>query len=218
MEFLGWLGFNPAELTGMWTLDVSVLGKALRTVAVYLFIAVLIRLAGARFLAQMNSLDLVVVLLLSNVVQNAIIGPDFSLIGGLLGAAILVAANAGLERLTLHWPWLSRGLRGHSRRLIDDGHIRWPEMHRAGITRAELESAVRHQGGMGLDAVDTVDLEPGGSLVVDLKDGREPITRAEFYAALEDLHKAIKAGKTTGTSEDEDEAAPDGTEGADPAK
>lgn len=195
MGVLNRLGLSPADLADMWDLGVTVGDKVLRTVAVYLFIAVLIRLAGARFLAQMNSLDLIVVLLLSNVVQNAIIGPDFSLAGGLIGAAVLVAANAGLERLTLHWDWLSRMLQGRSRRLIDDGKISWPEMHRAGITEAELDSAVRHQGGTGLSAVDTVDLSPGGSLVVDLKDGREPITRAEFYEAIEQLKKAIEDGR-----------------------
>ena len=84
----------------MWTdlthLDISVLDKIIRTVVVYLALIVLLRLAGKRDLAQLNSFDLIVVLLLSNVVQNAVIGPDNSLLGGLIGAAVLIAANAFL--------------------------------------------------------------------------------------------------------------------------
>src|SRR3978361_2494879 len=89
----------------MWnhllTLEVSAPEKIVRTVAVYLALALLLRLAGKRDLAQLNSFDLVVVLLLSNVVQNAVIGPDNSLTGGLLGALVLVVFNAGAVRLSL---------------------------------------------------------------------------------------------------------------------
>lgn len=82
-------------------MGVPVLDKAIRTVGVYLGIVVLLRLVGKRDLAQLNSFDLAVIMLLSNVVQNAIIGPDNSLTGGLLGAVILVALNAvGVRVLT----------------------------------------------------------------------------------------------------------------------
>ena len=92
-------------MSAMWTdlthLDISVLDKIIRTVVVYLGLVVLLRVAGKRDLAQLNSFDLIVVLLLSNVVQNAIIGPDNSLLGGLIGAAVLIAANAFLVRICL---------------------------------------------------------------------------------------------------------------------
>jgi uncharacterized membrane protein YcaP (DUF421 family) len=68
--------------------EIPPLEKVLRTIAVYLFLVLALRLAGKRELAQLNSVDLVVLLLLSNTVQNAIIGPDNSLLGGLLGAAV----------------------------------------------------------------------------------------------------------------------------------
>ena len=90
-------------MSAMWTdlthLDVSVLDKIIRTVVVYWALIVLLRLAGKRDLAQLNSFDLIVMLLLSNVVQNAIIGPDNSLLGGLIGATVLIAANAFLVRV-----------------------------------------------------------------------------------------------------------------------
>ena len=90
-------------MSAMWTdlthLDISVLDKIIRTVVVYWALIVLLRLAGKRDLAQLNSFDLIVMLLLSNVVQNAIIGPDNSLLGGLIGATVLIAANAFLVRV-----------------------------------------------------------------------------------------------------------------------
>src|SRR6188472_3874022 len=89
-------------MSAMWTdlthLDISVLDKIIRTVVVYAALIVLLRLAGKRDLAQLNSFDLIVVLL-SYVVQNAVIGPDNSLLGGLIGATVLIAANAFVVRI-----------------------------------------------------------------------------------------------------------------------
>src|SRR6476469_1037401 len=96
----------------LFDLQMPVLEKVIRTVVIYLGIALIIRVAGKRLMAQMNSLDLVVVLLLSNVVQNAIIGNDNSLVGGLLGAAVLVLFNALMDRVALLGPrstWLFQG-------------------------------------------------------------------------------------------------------------
>src|SRR3978361_1012423 len=102
----------------MWnhllTLEVSAPEKIVRTVAVYLALALLLRLAGKRDLAQLNSFDLIVVLLLSNVVQNAVIGPDNSLLGGLIGAATLVAANAFLVRVVRPLPRVAALMEGRS--------------------------------------------------------------------------------------------------------
>ena len=82
----------------MFSVQVPTLEKVLRTVLVYLLIAVLLRLSGKRGLAGMNTLDIVVIVLLSNVVQNAIIGNDNSVTGGAVGAVTLVAVNALLNR------------------------------------------------------------------------------------------------------------------------
>ena len=85
-------------MSDLWTLDVPAGEKILRALAVYAALALLLRVAGKRNLAHLNSFDLVVVLLLSNVVQDALIGPDDSVTGGLLAAAVLVAANAVVVR------------------------------------------------------------------------------------------------------------------------
>src|SRR5665811_2210294 len=83
----------------MFGFEIPATEKIVRTLGVYLGLAIIMRLAGKRQLAQLNSFDLIVMLLMSNVVQNAIIGPDNSVIGGLLGAAVLVGFNAVMERI-----------------------------------------------------------------------------------------------------------------------
>jgi uncharacterized membrane protein YcaP (DUF421 family) len=102
--------------------QIPLLDKVLRTIAVYLFLVLALRLAGKRELAQLNSFDLVV-LLLSNTVQNAIIGPDNSLLGGLLGAAVLLVANYSTVRLGFQHPALARALEGTPTTLVQDGKM-----------------------------------------------------------------------------------------------
>src|SRR5688572_31528909 len=91
-------------LHDLFHLDISVWEKAIRTVAVYGALLVLLRLAGKRQLGQFNTFDLVVLLLLSNVVHNAVIGPDDSLLGGLIGAAVLLGANFTFVLLGVRFP------------------------------------------------------------------------------------------------------------------
>lgn len=119
-------------------MDISVWEKIVRTLVVYLFILLVIRLAGRRMLAQMNALDLVVVLLLSNVVQNAIIGPDNSLLGGLVGAVVLVVGNAILDRLTYMFPNFGKLLDGRSAVVIKDGELDRAAMQRLSVTTDDL--------------------------------------------------------------------------------
>src|SRR5919201_2172070 len=97
---------------------VPLLEKAVRSVAVYLFLLAVLRIAGKREIAQLNNFDFVVLLLLSNTVQNAIIGSDDSLWGGLFGAAVLVAANRLLVRATYDRGWLVRMIEGTPTTLI----------------------------------------------------------------------------------------------------
>ncbi len=176
-------------------LDVSLAEKVIRTVVVYLGIAFLIRIAGKRLMAQMNSLDLVVVLLLSNVVQNAIIGPDNSLLGGLIGAVVLVVINDLLDRLAQRFPkgrWL---LEGRSTPLIRDGEVDEAALSRLGLTDKELRMALRQQGVDGPAEVKKASLEPGGELMLRLKEKEQGATKADLAAAVAEL-KALIAGLT----------------------
>jgi uncharacterized membrane protein YcaP (DUF421 family) len=143
--------------------------KALRTVAVYFALLLLLRIGGKRQLAQMNTFDLIVLLLLSNVVQNAVIGNDNSLAGGLLGAAVLVAANYLVVRATFLHALVTRILQGSPTPLVQNGQVDDRALRRELITRAELEAALRRQGMSGLDGVEEVVIEPEGSISATAK-------------------------------------------------
>jgi uncharacterized membrane protein YcaP (DUF421 family) len=142
-------------------LGASPLEKAIRTAAVYVVLLVLLHLSGKRELAQINSFDLVVLLLLSNVVQNAIIGNDNSLLGGLLGAVILLVVNFVLVRTAFMSPRFGKALQGGPTILFENGHIDEGALRREAITREELVASLRHQG-LELDDVENVALEPEG--------------------------------------------------------
>jgi uncharacterized membrane protein YcaP (DUF421 family) len=139
------------------------LDKTVRTIAVYLTLLVLIHLAGKRELAQLTSFDLVVLLLLSNVVQNAIIGNDNSLVGGLFGAALLIFGNYLLVRFTFFHPRFGRRLQGRSATLVEDGRPDRRAMRRELISRPQLAAALRREGINGIDEAERVVLEPEGT-------------------------------------------------------
>jgi uncharacterized membrane protein YcaP (DUF421 family) len=135
--------------------------KAVRTVVVYVAILGLLHLTGKRALLQLNTFDLVVLLLLSNVVQNAIIGDDLSLTGGILGAAILVGANYLFVRSTYASPRLSNWLQGTPTVVATNGHIDQGQLRKLSITPEELISGLRRQG-MELEDTIEVTVEPEG--------------------------------------------------------
>jgi uncharacterized membrane protein YcaP (DUF421 family) len=137
--------------------------KLLRTIIVYAFLLIGLRLAGKRELSQINPFDLVVLLLLSNTVQNAIIGNDNSLIGGIVGAGALLVINAAVVRLLYHYGKLDK-IEGRPDALIRNGRILRHHLERELITVAELESAARRQGIVSLAHVKECRLETGGAL------------------------------------------------------
>jgi uncharacterized membrane protein YcaP (DUF421 family) len=143
--------------------DISIVEKLVRTLVVYAFLLVGLRLAGKRELSQINPFDLVVLLLLSNTVQNAIIGPDNSLLGGIIGAAALLFVNAVVVRLLYHYGELDK-VEGKPDDLIRNGRILRHHLEREMITVAELESAARRQGIESLAHVQSCRLETGGAL------------------------------------------------------
>ncbi|MFL6060923.1 MAG: DUF421 domain-containing protein [Marmoricola sp.] len=185
----------------MWNhlmhLDVSVAEKVVRTVAVYLVLAVLIRLAGKRDLAQLNAFDLVVVLLLSNVVQNAIIGSDDSLLGGVIGACVLVAFNAVVVRGSRRSDALSQLVEGTATELARDGAWDDAALRHEGLRKADAEAALRRQNANGVQEVDVVTIEPGGAIVATLKEELQTATRsdvARLEAKVDQLLAQLEAG------------------------
>ena len=179
------------------TMGVPVVDKVARTVAVYLGLVVLLRLAGKRDLAQLNSFDLVVLLLLSNVVQNAVIGPDNSLVGGLLGAVVLLGANAWLVRFAARHGWFSRAVEGAASVLVTDGSFDHNTLRKVGLTDAEVLSAVRRQGASDIDDVARATLMPGGTITVVLNDQDQNASKGDL-ARLEGKLDVLVARLTGG--------------------
>jgi uncharacterized membrane protein YcaP (DUF421 family) len=173
----------------LFTMGIPIAEKVLRTVAVYGGIAVLIRVGGKRDLAQLNSFDLVVILLLSNVVQNAIIGNDDSLVGGLLGATVLMAVNAGLVRTLGQNKHTIAIFEGTPSVLARDGRFDNSVLRKEGLRRADLETSLRVQGASDVRQTDEVVLEPGGSVVVKLKPEHRPATKADVEHIQGAIHR-----------------------------
>ncbi|MFC4908102.1 DUF421 domain-containing protein [Actinomadura gamaensis] len=170
-------------------IEIPVADKVIRTFAVYLLIVALLRLAGKRELAQLNGFDFVVMLLLSNVVQNAIIGPDNSLWGGALGAVLLVAANAVFVRLVLVVPWLYRLVHGRSSILVWNGQWRERTMFRLGLGKPDVIQGIMEQGGDHVRDTRLVTLEPQGSLIVRLRKSEQNSDKTDMAELRERLDR-----------------------------
>lgn len=154
-------------LEHMFHLPVPLLEKLLRPVIVYLALVLLLRVFGKRELAQLNPFDLVVLLSLSNTVQNAIIGDDNSVTGGLIGALSLLAINWLVVRLLFRSPKLTRVLEGRSTVLIRDGQVDRKALEHESLTREELVEAIHRQGFDHLHDVKRCDLEPNGTFYME---------------------------------------------------
>jgi uncharacterized membrane protein YcaP (DUF421 family) len=176
----------------LFHLDVSLLEKTIRTVGIYVAIAVLLRVAGKRDLAQLNTFDLVVMLLLSNVVQNAIIGDDISIVGGVYGAALLIAINAAVVRVASVNRTVERVFEGTPTLLIDDGRYIEKALRHEGLRRADVDAAIRKQGANDETTVERATLGVGGSVVVEMKAEAQPATKADVAALAAALNRLEK--------------------------
>ncbi len=178
----------------LFTFGVPVVEKVARTILVYGFLIAGLRLFGKRELGQLNPLDFIVLLLLSNTVQNAIIGNDNSLIGGLLGALVLFIINDRLVKYAYKHPRLRRAIEGRPEDLIRDGKVLRPALAHNCVTMEELVSAARKQGIQDIHDVDHARLEVSGALSFTQK---EPTTsekfREELLKRLEAIEKRLPA-------------------------
>jgi uncharacterized membrane protein YcaP (DUF421 family) len=152
----------------LFTMPIPVGEKIARTVLVYLIVVILLRLMGRRTVAQLNAFDLVVLLLISNVVQNAIIGPDNSLMGGLIGVVTLLLVNALVVWAVRRNPWVDRVVEGQTVTLVREGVVDHDALRRLGIREADLTAALLKQGAEGIHDVHEADMYPSGSIVVEL--------------------------------------------------
>ncbi len=148
----------------MFVLAVPVLEKIIRPILIYLFLIIGLRLAGKRELAQLNSLDLVVLLTISNTVQNAIIGNDNSVTGGLIGATTLLLINTVVVRLVHRNPRLNIWLEGRTDILIHQGRLNLAVMRREDISEDELLIAAHKAGFQSLGEIQEAEIDGNGSI------------------------------------------------------
>lgn len=138
----------------------------LRTLIVYLAVLAGLRLMGKRQLGSMTVADLVVILLIANAVQNAMVGPDVSLTGGVVAAATLLVVNFALTRFLLHNPFAERLVEGSPTVLIKDGQLVEENIRREGLADGEVTMAIREHGIEDVTAVRLAYLEPDGTVSV----------------------------------------------------
>jgi len=153
----------------MFVLSLPVAEKVLRPIVVYAFLVVALRLAGKRELAQLNPFDLVVLLTLSNTVQNAIIGDDNSVTGGVIGASTLLLVNYLVVKYLYRHEKLERFVEGEPAVIIENGVVQTHQLKCELMTLAELETAAHKQGFGSLDEVERAVLEPGGAICFSAK-------------------------------------------------
>jgi len=172
----------------MFVLALPIAEKILRPIVVYAFLVISLRLSGKRELVQLNPFDLVVLLTLSNTVQNAIIGDDNTVTGGIIGAASLLLVNYLVVRFLYNHRALDQLIEGKADILIEDGKVRTQHLKQELITMAQLEAAARKQGFESLSEVQQCVLEAGGTLTfLGKKPGTDEARHRELLQQFDTL-------------------------------
>lgn len=178
--------------TNMFALGVPIAEKILRPIIVYVCLIIGLRLSGKRELAQLNPFDLIVLLTLSNTVQNAIIGNDNSVTGGIIGAASLLAVNYLVVRFLYDHRQLDQIVEGSPDILIENGKVHEHKLKKELITKEELAAAARKQGFDSLTEVQQCVLEPGGTLSFTArKPATEDIRHQELLRKFDALSEEL---------------------------
>jgi uncharacterized membrane protein YcaP (DUF421 family) len=178
----------------MFTVMVPLLEKVLRPVVVYLALVVLLRIFGKRELAQLNPFDLVVLLSLSNTVQNAIIGNDNSITGGLIGAMTLLATNYLVVRFLFKHRRLDQLVEGKPTILIDRGKVQTKNLAKELLSHSELLTVLHRQGFDRVDEVEQCVLEPSGTFAIRRRvPAEDDIQFAELIRRLEHIDTRLTA-------------------------
>src|ERR1700761_733682 len=177
----------------MFHLHMPIAEKLLRPVIVYITLILFLRLFGKRELAQLNPFDLVVLLSLSNTVQNAIIGDDNTVSGGIIGAFGLLTINWVLSKVLYYFPKLNAALEGTKTYLIRHGEVDYEALKKETLTDIELRSILHKQGFDRYEEVEKCVLEPNGTFYMEgIKALSDDAQRAEMKAAIETLSREVK--------------------------
>ena len=184
-------------IESMFHLHLPILEKIIRPMIVYLSLIVFLRLFGKRELAQLNPFDLVVLLSLSNTVQNAMIGDDNTVSGGVIGAFSLLTINWLLTRILFRSPGLSNVLEGGETVLIRHGVVDWEAAKREALTDMELRSVLHKQGFDTFEEVEKCVLEQNGTFymerVLSMGDDAQRATMLKSIEALTGEVRAMRA-------------------------
>lgn len=156
----------------------------LRAVSVYVFIIIAIRLFGKKELTQLSVIDLVFILLISNAVQNAMVGSNTSLEGGLVAAGALFVTNYILKRLIYKFQSVGKLIQGEPIMLIYNGLVQNENLEKAGFTIYELEAAVREHGIENIKKVDLAMLEVDGNISVLSEDFKKKTHKKRIHKTL----------------------------------
>ncbi len=149
-----------------WLPEIPVLEKILRSLAVYVFLLLAFRLIGKRQVGQMTPFDLIVLLMISNVLQNAMIGPDNSVTGGLIGATTILIANWIIGRMAYSSQRMERVIEGVPTLLVHHGHVIEANLRKENFSHEDMLSNLRSQGVFDITEVRAAILEPSGKLSV----------------------------------------------------
>jgi uncharacterized membrane protein YcaP (DUF421 family) len=177
----------------MFSLKIPVIEKILRPILVYVFLVVMLRIFGKRELAQLNPFDLVVLLCLSNTVQNAIIGDDNSLLGGFIGAVALLAMNYVVVRFLFRHRRLDQVIEGEPTQLIHNGKPIQKNMAKELLSESELLAVAHRQGFASLSEIESCVLEPGGTFFLKSKSpSTDEFRHNQLVERLEKLSRQVE--------------------------
>ena len=154
----------------MWQMSIPWWEFVARAVIVFVFLMVLLRITGRRQVGQLAPFDLVLLLVLSNALQNAMNGGDNSVIGGVISAVTLVAINWLVGYVAFRSKRLARAIEGRPEVLVHNGHVYRDVMARERLTQSELDAALRQAGCASVADVHYAMLENNGQISVRMKD------------------------------------------------
>jgi uncharacterized membrane protein YcaP (DUF421 family) len=167
----------PAHTEGMTEMATPALQIVVRSLLVYIGVLVGLRLMGKRELGQMTVFDLVVILLIANAVQNAMVGSDVSVQGGLLAAAVLLAINRVVAALRVHSGVWGRLVEGTPTVLVQEGQFLEAGLRKEGLERQQVVMAMREHGIDSIEQVKLAILETDGAISIVPEDARMIRTR-----------------------------------------
>lgn len=169
----------------MWEMSIPWAEFIVRAMLVYVFLIIILRISGKRQVGQLAPFDLVLLLVLSNAVQNSMTGGDNSVAGGMITATTLVAMNWIVASLTYRSKFIEALIEGRPQVLIRDGHLDRTAMRRAHLTQHELDSALRRAGCAAITDVKFAVLETNGQISVGTMDHHARDRSAKDHATAE---------------------------------